>query len=294
MTPPRVLIVGSTGVIGKAVAADLAQSFDLITASRHSNGGNHYVVDVAQPGQLHQLVRHIGPEFIVHLVGGQYPGVADVWRVNAFVTLELLEVVRHWPAKVVLFGSAAEYGCSASGLLREDAVLSPITEYGRAKVAQTMLAAGATERGVEVLILRPFNIVSPWQPPGSALGDLVAQIVDQRGPTRVVRCGRLDIERDYVPVGFVSSVIRAVLEKWPGSRVLNVCSGVGIRLEEVVAAVGNVMGIELAFVVDEGLARLAAADRVVGDPSALEKVTGLVCRPTARSLAETLVARMSV
>lgn len=54
----RVLVVGATGVIGRAVVAALQPEHEVVTASR--KGSQHHV-DISQPESLRQLFDGVGP-----------------------------------------------------------------------------------------------------------------------------------------------------------------------------------------------------------------------------------------
>jgi nucleoside-diphosphate-sugar epimerase len=188
----------------------------------------------------------------------------------------------------VVLGSAAEYG-GGDGPLGESAELRPLNDYGRAKAAQTTLARAIAERhSLALTILRPFNLVSPRLSPASALGNLRDQVRAQKGGRRRVRCGRLDVVRDYVPASAVAEAL-ARLVAAPAPGVFNVCSGTGIELAAIVEAVGRRLGIELAVEADPALAALAAPPRAIGDPAALRAALGLAIESTPQSVAATLM-----
>jgi nucleoside-diphosphate-sugar epimerase len=63
----RVLVVGSTGTIGKAVAAALARRHEVVGVSRSSTPG----VDVQQPESVRALFRATGPLDAVVSATGQ-------------------------------------------------------------------------------------------------------------------------------------------------------------------------------------------------------------------------------
>ena len=141
---------------------------------------------------------------------------------------------------------------------------------------------------LRLCIVRPFNIVSPDLPSTFALGNMRVQLLAEKGRHRVVRCGRLDVVRDFVPLGFVLEVLVRLLdlEKWP--EILNVCSGVGIELESVLHAMADELDVDVSTVPVPELVAIPSASRIVGDATLL-RALGLVCEPTARSLGCLLV-----
>jgi NAD(P)-dependent dehydrogenase (short-subunit alcohol dehydrogenase family) len=53
----RILVIGSTGTIGSAIASTLAPEHDVLRASRHGP----LAVDIENPASVHALFEHMGP-----------------------------------------------------------------------------------------------------------------------------------------------------------------------------------------------------------------------------------------
>jgi GDP-4-dehydro-6-deoxy-D-mannose reductase len=134
-------------------------------------------------------------------------------------------------------------------------------------------------------VLRPFNIVSHRLPPSSALGNMRRQLLAAAGRERSVRCGRLEIVRDFVPLASVVETVRRLLARPVSGQAIDVCSGVGIALGEILAAMAKRLDVDVRIVHDPDLVAMPAAPRVVGDPAALLAATGLAISPTPESLA---------
>jgi nucleoside-diphosphate-sugar epimerase len=287
----RVLLTGASGLIGAEVLARLvAAGYDVVPVTRApADLPAHRRCDLADRSQVDGLMR-VAPEAIVHLAGGQRAEPLALYRDNVLTTVHVLEAAAELPAPpyCLTFGSAAEYGGGA--LLAERADLRPLTEYGRAKAAQTTLARTVAERrGLALTVLRPFNVVSPRLPVATALGNIRAQLLRQSGGRRAVRCGRLDVVRDYVPAAAVAeAVLRLLAAPRPG--IFNVCSGTGIALDAIVTAMARRLGAELAIEIDPELAALPAPPAAIGDPAALLQAVGLRIPATADSVAETMLS----
>lgn len=289
----RLLVTGATGLIGRELVPALRQGpLEVVPTSRSASDlPRHRRCDLSEPEAVRALIDEVEPEAVVHLAGGTAASRHELYRKNVLASVHLLEALaRLSPAPYcIVLGSAAEYG-DADGLISESAPLRPVTEYGQAKVAQTTLAEWiGRARGLRLTVLRPFNLVSPRLPPSSALGNMRRQLLAAEGPERRVECGRLDVVRDFVPVaGVVEAVVRLLARPAPG-RAINVCSGRGIELGEILAAMVRRLGGELRIVPAPDLAAVPAAPRVVGDPAALREVLGLSIAPTPESLAELLL-----
>ena len=204
---------------------------------------------------------------MLHLAGGPRPDLAELYARNVLTAVHLLEAVaaRAPRADVILIGSAAEYGVGEGLPLAEDAPLRPLTEYGRAKAAQTRLGQSLAElTGLRLTLLRPFNVVGADLPVTSALGNIRRQLLTGCGSTRTVVCGRTDVRRDFVTVQDVAAVMMAMAADPPGG-VLNVCSGQASSVEDVLRAMCRQLGVEARVELDPELVAVPAGDCVVGD-----------------------------
>lgn len=288
MNGPRILVTGATGLVGGELLDVFRRGpWEVVPSSRSGAGlPNHRPCDLSDPDSTRGLVEQVRPSVVVHLAGGTSANRHELYQKNVLSTVHLLDAVARLAKRpyCIVFGSAAEYG-DADEPISESAPLRPVTEYGRAKVAQTTLAESISRaRDLPLTILRPFNLVSPRLPPSSALGNMRQQLLGSPGPERSVECGRLDIVRDFVPVSDVAEVVRRLVMKPAPGRVLNVCSGVGIELGSILRAMAGRLGVGLRTVPRPDLVAIPCAARVVGDPAALIETVGLRITPSAESL----------
>ena len=155
------------------------------------------------------------------------------------------------------------------------------------KSAATALTRQIADGALDVVIARPFTLVAADLPTTTALGNVRDQVLRGSGPTRAVRCGRLDIERDYVPVGsVVQALLRLTTDAPAGSY--DVCTGTSTVLRDVVDEFATLVGVELAIEIDAELAGLPAGRSVVGDPGPLAAL-GLSITASPPALARELL-----
>jgi nucleoside-diphosphate-sugar epimerase len=300
MTSP-LLVTGATGLIGRELMQALSlrrEPWRIHTASRsESSLPGHHRCDLSRPEDCAALIDSVRPAAVVHLAGGTSPSRHALYENNVLSTVNLLHAVARLghPVYCLVLGSAAEYGDTPRSPTAEEAPLRPVTDYGRAKVAQTTLAESiGRARGLPLTVLRPFNVVSPLLPATTALGNMRRQLLDagaghRGGGERTVACGRLDLVRDYVPVAAVAEVILHLLAQPAPGLILNVCSGVGIALDSILAAMAARLGVTLRIEQSPELLEIPAAPRVVGDPARLAQATGIRIAATAEDLAAILV-----
>lgn len=287
----RILVTGAAGVIGRDVMARLAGD-DVHTVGRSdARRARHHRADLASSDDANTVVRAVAPAAILHLAGGRRTDVRALYRDNVVATANLVDAASRLddPPIVVIAGSAAEYGEAGwDDAIPEDAPLAPVTSYGRAKAAATLVAQALAGSQVPLTIARLFNVVSSDLPDSTPLGNIRRQLLVGSGSRRRVRCGRLDIVRDFVPSSFVADVLIRLV-RTPHAGVVNVCSGVGIQLADIVAAAADERGVAVDVELDPELAAIPAVERVVGDPATL-RTLGLHCEATPRALARELLA----
>ena len=268
----RVLVTGAAGLLGSRVASVLAEAgADVVRTARRA-ALDVVVADLYRADEVRALVRRTAPDVVVHLAGGHAAGRGAVYAANVLPTVHLVEAVAsHAPtARLVVAGSAAEYGEGAGVPLSEDAPCRPVNDYGRAKLAQTEVArALAIAHGLDLLVVRPFNVVAHDLPVAGALGNLRRQLLVDTGPVRRVVCGRTDVLRDYVVADDVAGCLAELVLTAPSWEVLNLCSGTGVALQQVIEAAAAALDVEVELVSDPALVALPAPDVVVGDPGLL-------------------------
>jgi nucleoside-diphosphate-sugar epimerase len=169
---------------------------------------------------------------------------------------------------LVVAGSCAEYAPSSLDLT-ETAEVAPWSAYGAAKASlQLLLASSLRPAALTVSWARLFNVIGPGEHPARLLPSVVRSLVDGRP----IALTSGEQERDFLDVADVA----AALVSLGDSRVhgvVNVCSGTGVRLRDLLRDVAARVG-------GEDLLRFGAvprgphdADRTVGDSSRLRAGT---------------------
>lgn len=271
-----VLVTGAGGFIGRAAVAALrSRGHHVITSSRgESHAADHVAADLSRRSEVADLLRRADPAVVVHLAGGPSPDRVELIRRNVETTRLLLEELiasARQLERLVIMGSSAEYGEGSGQPLSEDAPLVPVTDYGRAKVAQwnvvRVLGPIAAER---VVYLRPFNVVGPGLPRESPLGSWRRQLkAGAAGRSGDLVCGRLDVRRDFVRVDDLALLVSALVELSDPPMVLNACSGQETVLGDLLAEAVRQSERHVDVHIDPELADLPTAETVVGDTGRL-------------------------
>lgn len=297
-----VLITGHAGFTGRHLVAHLRGcgdvgrivGADLVAARGGGPVDEEFVGNLADFDISAHVLHAARPSHIVHLAG-RLPPASDVelWVGNVELTATLLEAVRQMTprARVVVIGSAAEYGPAEALPLAETHPCRPATPYGCAKLAQTELCQRyARDLGVAVMVARPFNLFGPHMPARTVIGELCARIAAAE-PGGVIAAGNLDTARDFVDVRDAVAAYWALATRGRAGEVYNVCTGRAMPVRTVIATLIDLAGKDLR--VESQPAHFQPGDVAAsrGDPSKLQAELGISCpRDLRASLRETLAA----
>lgn len=267
----RVLVTGGAGYIGSAVALALADAgHDVVVLDDLSAGSRDAVVrgelvvgGIDDRAVLDRVLP--GVEVVVHcaariVVAESIADPLGYHEANVARTIALLRAcVDHGVLRVVLSSTAALYAEAPSLVVDEDAPIAPASPYAAGKAMVERILSDAATVGVRSLALRYFNPLGA--DPAGRVGLLAARdshvlerlraawrsgepftITGAEWPTRD-GSGL----RDYVHVWDLAEAHVAAVERFDdvvpvGSRVVNLGSGTGTTVRELVAAFERVVG----------------------------------------------------
>lgn len=178
------------------------------------------------------------------------------------------------------------YGPGAATPTPETAVPQPTTAYGIARLAAEHFVHRAGDRhGIGTVVLRCSNVYGPHQPGDRSQGLVAAALSAARGgrPLRVFGDGQA--VRDYLHVDDLVHAVCAVSRRGAPWPVLNVGTGVGHSVNEVLGAVAEATGSRLS--VEYVPSRSCDADRAVLDVSRLRSTIDWDPMPLATGIART-------
>jgi nucleoside-diphosphate-sugar epimerase len=234
-----------------------------------------------------------GADAVFHLAA--FPGVrasgADVEQRrrldNVAAANRVLELVP-LAVPLVVTSSSSVYGGSTGRPCAEGDTPNPRGSYARSKVAVERLCAHRVSRGGHVAVARPFTVAGEGQRPDMAISRWIAAA--QSGePLTILGSG--DRSRDITDVRDVVEGLVRMLDRGVRATV-NLGTGVGNRLDDVIAAVAAAVDRDVRLVLAPATAEEPPA--TLADPRRCEELLGFV--PTTdidavvrRQLASSLV-----
>lgn len=263
------LLTGATGFIGRhAMAPLLARGYQVhaltsrpVSSQPAPPGVTWHAADLLTPGQVEPLLAALAPTHLLHFAW--YVETGKFWSAPA--NLEWLEaslrLVRAFATcggqRLVMAGTCAEYDWSGPTCCSA-ATLRPATLYGASKLALWLAAERfAVSRGVSAAWGRIFSPFGPDEHPDRLVAATIRSLL--RGEE--ARCSHGGQMRDFLYTPDLADAFVALLDA-PATGALDIASGVGVTIAELVTAIAHQIG-------RPDLVRLGALAAPTNDPPQL-------------------------
>ncbi|MEI7813651.1 MAG: NAD-dependent epimerase/dehydratase family protein [Coriobacteriia bacterium] len=251
----KVLLVGGNGFIGSHVQ-------DLLLARGHSvrvldslperyrlplPGVDYRAGSSADPSVMAEAVA--GVDSVVYLASTTVPSTSNSsipWDIesNLIPLVASLDIMNEAGVQHIVFFSSGGtvYGPAGESAVRESTPLEPICSYGVVKVAsEKYLGMYRNLNDLRSLVLRPSNPYGPRQGHDGVQGFIGTSLAKMLRNEPIEIWGDGSVVRDYLYVqDLASAVVLGVETRAAG--VVNIGSGVGRSLLEVVARLEDVTG----------------------------------------------------
>jgi len=269
----KLLVTGGAGYVGSIVARHLqAADHEVVVLDNLSRGHRAAVPEGAELVVVDLLERDAlaaaidgGFDAVLHfaalsLVGESGAQPELYYRTNVGGTLNLLEAMRAVEIPRFVFSStAAVYGQADEVPIPESAPTVPTSTYGRSKLAvDGMIGDFCAAHGLGAVSLRYFNVAGA----SGGLGEdhhpethLIPNILRAAlGANPFVEVYGTDYEtpdgtaiRDYIHIDDLALAHVLALEAAEAERhrIFNLGNGTGFSVREVIAAAGEVTGVEI-------------------------------------------------
>lgn len=249
-------MLGGNGFIGAHLVDGLLdESWPVRIYDRSPNrfraipGGAEYVEgEMGNHGLIRSAVE--GMDVVFHFVSTTIPKTSnddpiyDV-RSNLVDTLQLLESCVEAGVRKVVFASSGGtvYGRPRKVPITEDHPTDPITSYGIVKLAvEKYLGLFEHLHGLDYAALRISNPYGPFQDPEGQQGAVPVFLNRVRTGRPVTIWGDGSVVRDYLYVSDLVEALKLAAETKTRHKTLNIGSGRGTSLEELLAVIAEVTG----------------------------------------------------
>ena len=275
----NLLVTGQSGFVGRHLQQLLASSscWNLIP-----NGQ----LELCKPASLDETLQPICPDAIIHLAGQTF--VPEAFRdpqrtleVNLIGTLNLLQALkrRGFSGTFLYVSSGDIYGQVADDSLpiSESLAPQPRNPYAVSKVAAELLCLQwSYVEPWRIMVARPFNHIGTGQGEAFVIPSMARQLIRVRQGLQLPRLevGDVDVTRDFLDVRDVLQAFLALLERGRSGEIYNVCSGIELRVRDMITQMAELAGVDVELVQDAARMRRAEQRRVVGCADKLQQETG--------------------
>lgn len=287
----NIMITGVNGFVGHHLAREL------------KDRGNHVIGVGTQPEKATNLADYVDDYYscdltdaaavatlpleavdsVVNLAGlannGESYSKPDLYmRVNTGVLETLgqrLMAVGKIDTRVLAISTGAIYSPDQSMPITEDSKLTDNpSPYIESKAAMEEIGRGLADKGLDCVIVRPFNHIGPGQETGFLLPDLTEQVRHSIETGSDIVVGNLNTKRDYTDVrDVVNAYADLCLSDKLEHSLYNICSGKSVSGQELLMLVlGSIAKTNKPrIVVDPAKIRPNDPPEIVGSYSRLEK-----------------------
>jgi dTDP-glucose 4,6-dehydratase len=179
--------------------------------------------------------------------------------VNVTGTANVLRAcVEHRVSRLLLMSTSEVYGSAQYIPMDEAHPLRAQSPYAASKIAAEKFAESfGCAYGLPVTIVRCFNIYGPRQSRRNVIPALLGQVLTSSS----IRVGNLDSIRDYT---YVTDSVRAIadlaFDERSSGRVVNVGSGTGYSVRDLINIITELTGKSFEVVVDKARLRPASSE----------------------------------
>jgi UDP-glucose 4-epimerase len=304
-----ILVTGGAGYIGSHTVRMLAaQQRKIVVLDNLVYGHREAIVDdsvelvvgsIGDKELLRELFKRHSFSAVIHFAAFAYVGesVTDplkYYRNNTAEPLALLEVMQEFGCKSFVFSSTcATYGVPEHMPITESTRQSPINPYGRSKLMLEWILADCDHAwGLRSVCLRYFNasgcasdglIGEDHNPETHLIPRVLMALTGEAGPVEIFGTDYPTPDgtciRDYIHVVDLADAHAKALDylaTGAASQRVNLGTGVGVSVKEIIAAIEKVTGQTVPVVL--GNRRAGDPAELVADPSLAQQVLGWQAR----------------
>jgi len=284
-----ILVTGATGFVGSHLLDYLRRATGQTCyglSRRHpedeSTPGHMRYFDMGDSSRVAETVRLLKPSLIFHMAGSFSNDFATDLQNNVLAARHLLDAVvaAAVPARILLMGSAAEYGDldPTQSPVAETQPPGPVSVYGWSKAAQSLLAPlYASSYGLDVTVARTFNLLGRGVSEKLFVGNVSKQIdAVLAGERDRISVGRLDAERDYIDIADACALYYAIATRGVAGEVYNVGSGRPVSMRALLRDMLRHAGLDESIVDEDGAGKPTPHAQVSSIYADIGKLSALV------------------
>lgn len=279
----RVVITGINGFVGHHLTHYLAQkNISVIGIGREQSVqptlknvvDEYHAADLAKQWPAMQNV-----DAVIHLaglaaVGPSFDNPQQYINLNSAMVTNMCEYFLKQDTKprIIVVSSGAVYDSEQPMPITEDSRIGYTSPYAVSKNLTENQCHYYHNRGLECVVVRPFNHIGPRQAPGFILPDFFKRI-NEAEANATIEVGNINTKRDYTDVRDIADAYtRLALAPELSHSLYNVCSGKSLSGLEILDMLKKAVGKpEIKFEINPELVRPTDIMDIYGDSSRLRE-----------------------
>jgi len=241
----RILVTGSNGFVGKYLREEIeSRGHDFIGLDRESNDKITCICDIRDAECIKKKVNEIVPDIVIHLAGiarVDYKDPGIMYSINTTGTLNLAAALPE-EVKFLYISSSLVYGNVSEDQLpiEETTPVNPVNHYGASKAAaENIIKSFICERGIQSVIVRPFNHTGVGQTDDFVVPKIV-NAFKRRDSS--ITLGNISTKRDFLDVRDVVKAYMDIAENFRPGEIYNVSSGKEVMISDIIAELQKITG----------------------------------------------------
>jgi len=255
----KYIVTGGAGFIGSHIVEELVKKGEDVTVIDNLSFGkrenlekvndkiNFIEGDIRDKDLLNKEFK--GKDFILHQAAlrsvlNSFNNPEEYHDVNVNGTLNVLKAAKECNVKKVVFASSSSvYGDVKEFPQKEAHTTNPISPYAKTKLKAEKLCKEYSEKGLQTVSLRYFNVFGPKQDPKSeyaaVIPKFITALLNNQQPTIY---GDGEQSRDFTFVkNVVNANIKACGENTSG-EIINIACGEKITVNQLLEKINQLLG----------------------------------------------------
>jgi UDP-glucose 4-epimerase len=256
----NILVLGGAGFLGANIVHHLVGVGHKVTVIDRSDAAlsrltsltdriTLYKTPLTNLDEIRRIIEVEGIDTVTHLVSTLLPSSSfadyiDEYEKIILPTLKLIHLLSELRLRLVFLSSGGTvYGIGTTGIFKESDPCAPINYYGQCKkIIEEYILFANRKYGLDYLILRPSNPYGRFQSLRSNQGFISVVFGRIINDEPIEIWGDGSVVRDYIYIEDFVNVLAQLIENKVSNMTLNVGTGTGHTLIEVINAIEAVTG----------------------------------------------------
>jgi GDP-4-dehydro-6-deoxy-D-mannose reductase len=178
--------------------------------------------------------------------------------------------------RIIIIGSAAEYGIVEKIPVAETAPPNPASPYGVSMSCRTNIALAFGNMGCDIVVGRVFNTTGAGVTHMTPVGSFAKQVAEiEKGLQKAgIRAGNLSPERDFIDIEDVARAFYFLALESKKGGIYNICSGKPHSVATILNTYMELSNRKFQIICDPALVRENDIATMYGDNRKIQDETG--------------------